>query len=79
MLSRLVRELESFRPETGTRREGETEFELSKSKAIDGNRLSRNEFSIALRGFESRLGRCNSSTHFVPPFVTEVTAPLSRR
>ncbi len=32
------------------------EFELNKSKAIDGNHLSCFGFSIALRGFESRPG-----------------------
>src|SRR6516164_2582188 len=57
----------------------QTEFELSKSKAIDGDRLSRNEFSIALREFESRAGHCRRPTHFVPPFVAEGTGALGRR
>jgi hypothetical protein len=34
------------------------DFELNKSKAIDGNHASCKEFSIALRGFESRPGHC---------------------
>ena len=32
------------------------EFELNKSKAIDGNHVSCFGFSIALRGFKSRPG-----------------------
>jgi hypothetical protein len=46
----------------GTERDGtewaQREFELNKSKAIDGNHLSCFRFSIALRGFESRPGHC---------------------
>ncbi len=47
----------------GTERGGtgwaQMEFELNKSKAIDGNHVSCFGFSIALRGFESRPGHSN--------------------